>query len=299
MSARSSSSELSVLIPALNEGPHLRRTVESVRRTVPAATEVIVVDDGSTDGCADFLRAGSELAVLLLPEPAGERLGAAGARNRAAAVANGDTLVFLDAHVELPAGWSEALLAVLRDCAIGAVCPAIAVLGREQQRGYGLRWHTADLAVEWLPSHGGDASPVPLLPGACVAMRRDVFFACGGFDRGLYPWGSEDAELSLRLWRLGYELRVVPAVEVAHLFRDRHPYAVDHRAVVQNQLRVAFVHFAEERLARVIAALKHHACFASALARLGDGDAFRQRNFMQRHAVRDDDAYFARFGDIQ
>lgn len=287
-----------MLIPARNEGPHLRRTVESVRRSVPAGTEVIVVDDGSTDGCADFLRAGSQLALLLPPDPEGERLGAAGARNRAAVAANGDTLVFLDAHVELPAGWSEALLATLEDDAIGAVCPAIAVLGHERQRGYGLRWQAADLGVEWLPSSGDDSGIVPLLPGACVAMRRDVFFASGGFDRGLFPWGSEDAELSLRLWRLGYELRVVPSVEVAHLFRDRHPYAVDHPAVVGNLLRVAFVHFGAERLARVIAALAHHACFAATLARLRDSDVFRQRAFMCRHAVRDDDAYFARFGDI-
>jgi len=295
LSVNSSSPELSILIPALNEGENLRRTVECVRETLPACAEIIVVDDGSDDGCADFLRGASDLATLIEP---GERLGAIGARNLAAAHAGGRTLVFLDAHVEMTTPWIDPLLDVLEDPAVGAVSPAISVLGREDARGYGLCWTSAELSCAWLPPPSAPPFDVPLLPGACIAIRRHVFLSVGGFDRGLIRWGFEDGELSIRLWRLGYELRVVPDVAVAHLFRERHPYTVDWLWIVHNILRVAHVHFGAQRLARVIAAVRHYGCYAAASGLVAQRDAACNREFMRRYARRDDDAYFHRFGEI-
>ena len=289
---------VSLLIPALNEGDNLRRTIESARATTTAATEIIVVDDGSSDRCADFLRDRESPALLAQQDQREQRLGAARARNRAASLASGDVLIFLDAHVDLEPGWVDALLAPLSEPGVGATAPAISVRGNEDNVGYGLRWRNSTLAVEWLPPAARTPYAVPLLPGACIAIRRDVFFACGGFDRGLIQWGSEDAELSLRLWLLGYELRVVPGVVVSHLFRERHPYEVESAAVIHNQLRVAFVHFTQQRLLRVIEAMKNYQHFAMALTLLAAGDALGQRAFMRRCARWQDDAYFQRFGDI-
>lgn len=295
MSSSSPSCELSVLIPALNEGAYLRRTVECVRDTAPEVDEIIVVDDGSRDGCADFLRTASPCATLIEP---GERIGAIGARNKAAAAARGDVLVFLDAHMEMRRSWLAPLVARLSDPAVGAVSPAIGVMGHEEQRGFGLRWVRADLQCAWLAHPREEPYSAPILPGACLAMRRDVFLSVGGFDRGLVRWGSEDSELSLRLWRLGYELAIVPSVTVAHLFRERHPYEIDQLSITHNNLRLAFVHFCARRWTQVVEAAKRHACFSAALALLTEGDAFSQRAFMRRHAVRDDDEFFHRFGDI-
>ena len=82
-----------------------------------------------------------------------------------------------------------------------------------------MRYRDAGLGIEWLPAPSPGAPPaVPMLAGACIAMRRALFESLGGFDTGLMRWGSEDAELSLRLWMAGYELRVVPDVVIAHLF---------------------------------------------------------------------------------
>lgn len=284
-----------MLIPALNEGTYLRRTVECARDTLPAGTEIIVVDDGSQDGCADFLRDSPSLAILVRPS---ERLGAIGARNLAASMASHRTLVFLDAHMEMPPSWIDPVLDALEDPGVGAVSPGISVLGRTDARGFGLTWTGAELDAAWLPQPTQAPFDVPLLPGACLAIRRDVFLSVDGFDGGLLRWGSEDAELSMRLWRLGYELRVVPDVVVAHLFRERHPYAVEWLWIVHNILRIAFVHFGPRRFERVIEAHKQQACFAQALALVVQGGAAQARQFMDRHASRDDDAYFKRFGDI-
>lgn len=298
MPASSSSSELSVLVPALNEGVHLRRTVECVRDTLPGRTQVVVVDDGSDDGCADFLRRPGAAATLVERPEAGRRLGVVGARNLAASMATGETLVFLDAHMRMPAGWIDPLVEAANDPQVGAASPAIAVLGRLQSRGYGMRWTDASLSVDWLPSAGDVPYEVPILPGACVAIRRDTFHAVGGFDGGLAQFGLDDAELSFRLWRFGYGLRLVPSVVVEHLFRERHPYPVEWGAVAHNILRVAFLHFGAKRWAAVVEAMKPHACFAAALARVTGGDAPSNREHLRRYTARSDDAYFQRFGDI-
>jgi len=287
---------VSVVIPALNEGDYLRRTVEQVRATLPPRGEIIVVDDGSADGCCDFLRA-SPGGVRLL-EPSAERLGVSGARNKGAAAAGGEVVVFLDGHVDMQPGWLEKLCAAARDPRVGAVGPGIAVMGRPDCCGWGMRYRDAALGIEWLPPPDGDAPGVAMVAGACIAIRRDLFERIGGFDEGLLRWGSEDAELSLRLWMAGYEQRVVADVTIDHLFRERHPYAVDWAGILYNQLRVAFVHFTQERIRRVIERMKPYGDFAAACALLAESDTTLRRDEVHARRSRDDDAYFARFGDI-
>jgi hypothetical protein len=68
--------------------------------------------------------------------------------------------------------------------------------------------------------------------------------------------------------------------------------------IVHNILRIAFVHFGARRFERVIEAHKQRTCFAQALALVVQGEALQARQFMHRHASRDDDAFFERFGDI-
>jgi glycosyltransferase involved in cell wall biosynthesis len=115
---------VSVMIISLNEGDALRSTVDSMSATLPPGSEIIVVDDGSTDGSTDFLR--DQPSVTLL-QPA-ERLGVAKARNFGAQHAHGKVLVFSDAHVTTPAGWCEPLVDLLAHPEVGAVAPAVSMM---------------------------------------------------------------------------------------------------------------------------------------------------------------------------
>jgi GT2 family glycosyltransferase len=282
---------VSVVVPARDEAPTLRRTVDGLLAALPSGGEIVVVDDGSTDGGAEFAL---DLApdVRLVRSPG---LGVAGARNYGASVAAGDALVFVDAHVDTPPDWCEPLLEQLSDPRVGAAAPAICSLRQPANKGFGLRWKGPDLAVEWLPCQGRSPYSVPLLPGACFAIRRETFRAVGGFDRGMVRWGSEDAELSLRLWLLGYRAVLVPTVEVAHLFRAQPPYPVSWIAPLHNMLRTALVHFGEPRTARVVEALKGYRDFSAALAQAVRGDAAVRRAELSGLRVRDDDWFFHGF----
>jgi glycosyltransferase involved in cell wall biosynthesis len=281
----------SVVIISLNEGESLRRTVDNMLATLPPASEVIVVDDGSSDGSADFLDS-SYPVTLLRPS---ERLGVSGARNYGAGHARGRILVFSDAHVIAPDGWYETLAELLTRPEIGAVAPAVSMMQPGGSIGYGQKWRDAGLGVEWLGCRGVEPYAVPLLCGCFLALRREVFLSIGGFDPGMILWGAEDCELSIHLWSLGYECWVAPQVVIQHAFRAQFPYQVKWAPVLHNRLRLASVHFGARRLARVLDRLKPYNEFAEAAARLLVGDigdrCSRIRAVRQRH----DDSFFQRF----
>jgi GT2 family glycosyltransferase len=285
---------LSVVVISLNEGESLRLTVDNLQDTLPPQSEIIVVDDRSTDGSVDFLSGGYPGVTLLRPA---ERLGVARARNFGAQHATGDVLVFSDAHVRVPEGWSAPLLELLGRSNVGAVAPAIGTLqpAAAASTGYGQKWSDASLAVGWLSQQSSTPYPVPLLCGCFIAVRRDVFTEIGGFDSGMVVWGAEDSELSIRLWTLGYECWVAPEVDVQHAFRARFPYEVKWEPVLHNRLRLATLHFGPRRLQRVVERLKRYDEFAAASVRLLTGDLAARASKVRSLRRYDDDWFFAKF----
>ena len=209
-------SNLSVVMIARNERAHLRRTLENLLDTVPPRSEVLVVDDGSTDGSTRFLHSKRPPARLL----EAKNLGVAGARNFGAAHATGNTLIFCDAHIWLQPGWWEPLVERIADPRVGGAAPTIIDAKDRDRQGFGLYLPDDSLAAEWLDFPGKRPRRAPILPGCCLAMRRDVFDAVGGFDDGMICSGGVDNELCLRLWLLGYEQWIEPSVEVLHLLEN-------------------------------------------------------------------------------
>lgn len=287
--------DLSVVVVSHNEGERLRQTVDNLRATAPPRSEVIVVDDASSDGSAE--RLGAQYAGVSVIRPP-ERLGIAAARNLGAKAARGEILVFCDAHVEAQAGWFPPVQAALQAETVGVAAPAVAVMGSPDAKGYGIRWKDDALNIEWLPRRSDEPYPVPMVSACFMAMRRETFDCVGGFDAGLKLRGFTDTELCLRLWTLGLECVVVPSVAVAHLFRATSPYPVDQRLILHNMLRVGVVHFGEDRLRRLVAALRNERDFAAAYALLtsgGDGDAWARREAVRAARRYDDDWFFRKF----
>jgi glycosyltransferase involved in cell wall biosynthesis len=283
---------ISVVIPSKNEGAYLAATVDSLLAGLPADGELIVIDNGSTDGSTAAIRSDPRLSVVRVRDA----LGPACARNVGAELARGRILLFSDAHVDVQLNWLEPMTAPLRQPEVGATGPVLCDMFVRESKGHGLRFCDSATSVEWLPRNGDEPYPVPALPGFFIAVRREVFAETGGFDEGMPVYGMEDPEFSLHIWALGYQCVLVPAVEVGHLYRHPLPdYQLEWETGLHNILRMGATHFGADRLAGMIRRHAADASFPAAAARLAASDAGRRRSWLSQRRRRDDDWYFAHF----
>jgi hypothetical protein len=163
------------------------------------SSEVIVVDNGSTDDSAEVARrAGAHVLNL----PTGR---VADLRNRAAQVARGDLLAFVDADHELAPGWPQAAVELLRDTSIAAAGAQYdaPVEGTWVQRMYDrFRRHPSGIEdVDWLPSGN-------------LVVRKAIFDRIGGFDTSLET--CEDVDFCQRLIAAGGRLLAADRLRSTH-----------------------------------------------------------------------------------
>ncbi len=283
---------ISVIVISRNEGAWLGRTLENLLDTIPGGSEILVVDDGSEDGSADYLQ-GQRSGPKLLRTPG---LGVARARNYGGRRAKGDVLVFADAHLELPAGWWRPLVALLRLPKAGAAAPAVASMEAPDKFGHGYTVPSPDLVPRWMPTRtSGEPVQAPILPGCCLAMTRTTFVQTGGFDRGLKTRGGIDAETGMRFWLLGLENWVAPESKILHLFRSSAPYEVSRAEVLHNRLRFALVHLNSARVSKVKEALSCDPSFPRAL-RLIEKSGVNSRTIdIRGRRIHDDSWCFDKF----
>jgi glycosyltransferase involved in cell wall biosynthesis len=284
---------ISIVIPTLNEGVNLRKTVISLQNTLDCDYEIIVVDNGSTDGSSDFISQDQNNSRVRLFNT--ERLGVANARNFGARQAHGDFIFFVDAHMLFPKGWMEPMLKNIERAEVGIVAPTIAAWGNSSTKGYGFKWRNSRLDMLWLKKEGNKPYPVAMVAGMFQGFRAKVFFEIGCYDSGMISFGSEDAEICLRAWTLGYEVCLVPEVEIAHLFRSKHPYKVQWQEVVYNMLRVVVTHFNTPRKERCLKSIRSFPSFDSAYQRLQNSDIRQRREYFAEKRVLDDEWFFKRF----
>ena len=284
-------SRISVVVISRNEGKELTRTVENFDDTLPSGSEIIVVDDGSTDGSAQHVKTRPGRITLHRVE----HYGVARARNLGARRARSDVIVYADAHLRLEPDWWRPIMDVLENPSVGGVAPAITGFGPGRV-GYGLTFQDSRLEVRWRRRKPRGPVAAPIIPGCCFATRRDVLEATGGWDERQVQRGNIDNEGCVRFWMLGYELMITPETIVSHKFRKRSPYRVGWPEFLFNRLRLAFVHFTNpQRLGRVVGSLRSYPGFGEALAMLVDSDIAQRRRELQRRRVRDDDWYCDRF----
>jgi glycosyltransferase involved in cell wall biosynthesis len=287
---------VSVVIPSYNEGEYLLATVASVLAHADGVQhEIVVVDDGSTDGSPGrLIAAHSGDARVRIIQAA--RAGVARARNLGAQHARGEYLAFLDAHCETSPGWLEALIAPLRDSSVGLIGPALASPTAPGRCGYGVIWRDPSQLMTWLPRQADGPYAVPLVCGACQVTRRTDFLRLGGYDGGMTRWGCEDHELSLRFWLMGYRVMIHPDVVVQHLFRDVHPYRVEWYGILFNILRMTLMHMSPRRVTAVLDYYHHRPELGASLHDVLGSGVLAIRSQLNQTRVRTDDWWFAQFG---
>jgi GT2 family glycosyltransferase len=285
----------SVVIPTCNEGDMLRMTVDSITAcTTYPEFEIVIVDDGSTDGSCDAYRAGIAGDRTRVVDGGG--VGIPRARNLGEEHARGAYVVFLDAHCRVSANWLDLFALALRRRDTAIVGPTFTRLEQAEPKGCGMTWLNHKLEKTWfVPLPTDKPYEVPITPGGCQAFRRDTFRAIGRFDEGFTKFGFQDVEICLRAWLLGYRVMVNPAVEIAHHFRTERNYEVDDSGIVYNFLRLIHTHFDPARVRRCLRAIGPYPNLERELDRLYESDVFKLRAELATARVRDDRWFFRHF----
>jgi GT2 family glycosyltransferase len=222
-SASELSSEPLVSIVVLNRdgAGMLRRLLAGlVERTDYPRTELILVDNGSSDDSLDFIRTvEAPFPISIVSNPHNESF--SDACNQGAELADGELLLFLNNDIEpFERGWLRELVACLRAAEAGAVAATLVCLEGEHeasfQYGYGVQHRGLAFREEegmlHPVLHGWEADPLDerlgediergAVAAACVLVPSDAFARIGGFTHG-YVYGAEDIDLCLKLRRAG------------------------------------------------------------------------------------------------
>lgn len=210
---------VSVIIPNWNGAEHLPTCLESLRRQTLADSEVIVVDNGSTDGSLRLLKQEyAEAHVLAL----GENQGFAGACNAGMRAARGDFVVLLNNDTEAAADWLKEVVAAFDRCPqAGMVASKMLLFDR---RGI---FHTAGdfYRLDGIPGNRGvwekdegQYDTEMYVFGACggsAAYRRAMLEEVGLLDEAFF-YSCEDVDLAWRAQLAGWRCVYAPRAVVYH-----------------------------------------------------------------------------------
>ncbi|HEX6405040.1 MAG TPA: glycosyltransferase [Pseudonocardiaceae bacterium] len=204
---------VSVVIPARNVATVILNQLDALsRQDYRGAWEVIVSDNGSTDGTAEAAASCADKLPRFQTVWAGTHVGVSHARNIGAQTARGDFIVFCDADDAATSSWLRAMVATA---------------------------HTADVVGGWLdhtalnplparlwrPENSRETLPIALdfLPyavGATLGVRAVVLRALGGFNES-YLSGGDDVEFSWRAQLAGYTLGFASDAVMQYRLREQ------------------------------------------------------------------------------
>jgi GT2 family glycosyltransferase len=180
--------------------------------------EVVLVDNGCTDGAVDRLAPTPGVTVL---RP-GENLGFAGGCNAGAAVATGEFLALINGDLVVEADALSELVAFAEKPGIAVAQPSIR-LSDDPSRLNSDGNEVHFLGFSWCGSFGEPAtkrtSPrsITSVMGAAMVLRREVWEQLGGFEERYFAY-HEDVELCRRCWHRGFELVNVPSAVAVHRY---------------------------------------------------------------------------------
>ena len=245
---------MTVVMVAYGAEDWLERSLDAALASTGVDVDIVVVDNGCTDGGVDRVRT-RDCVQVVYPM---ENLGFAGGCNLGVRHARGSVIALLnsDAIVDVGALAALASVAIRPDVGIATAsvrlsdAPETLNSAGNEVHFTGFSW--SGCFREAASDHAEERDAFAA-SGAAMAMRRDVWDAMGGFDERYFAY-YEDADLSLRCWQRCLTVRYVPSAVAIHRYEfSRHDTKL--YLAERNRLLMAFTCFGTRMLLLVAPAL--------------------------------------------
>lgn len=204
---------VTVIIPVYNREKELAECLDALTNQNRRPDEIIVVDDGSTDGTKNIAEAYSLVTIL-----SQKNAGPAKARNAGAKKAKSDIVLFLDSDCVAEKNWLEEMLKPFDEKNV------VGVQGAYKTKQTSLAARFDQLDIEYRYERMKKSKRLDWIGSYSAAYRRDIFLQEGGFDETFPKASGEDAEFSYRLSEKGMKLVFNPRAIVFHT----HPSSIIH-----------------------------------------------------------------------
>ena len=233
---------LTVIIGAKNEGDHLRETLKSLRETQDEDVEVIIVNDGSTDGY-NYDALAEEFDSRIIHNEVSAGVGAA--RHQAVLETKTDNIIIIDGHMRFRRdNWVSKINKHITENPRSVMCCGCGWLDQKRLSNEmnsqakidnGLHlwgWRGADINLgngpraKWLPKSYYNGKPdtgtrqIPTVMGASYCMSVKWYHHIGGL-KFLSAWGQDEQLMSWKSWRLGGDCRIIMDVWIGHIWKTR------------------------------------------------------------------------------
>lgn len=195
--------------------------VDSLRRNTDVDHELIVVDNGSTDGSREFAREVSDTAVTN-----DENLGFAAGMNSGLRVAAGRHVAFINNDTTFPPTWASQVLEIFESHTdVGIVVPAVTAAGNP-------------VTVRETPGHDRIVlTPFAELPsGVVYVMPTELIRGLGGWNEAYRTASAEDLDLAFTVWAHGYSIVVDERVLIQHEAQSSVRRLPDRKALYRENL---------------------------------------------------------------
>lgn len=216
----------SIIIVTWNGLRHLKRFLPSVLKTDYPDFEIIIADNASSDGTAEWIKEQAPGCKVVTFDA---NYGYCGGNNRAVAYATGEILLFLNNDVRVDPNWLSPINGTFSDKDVAAVQPKLrshrqpdlfeyagAAGGYIDWLGYPFCKGRLFDSVEQDTGQYDTPSPILWASGAALAVRKDLFITLGGFDEN-FEFHMEEIDLCWRIWKSGAGVFSQPESVVYHL----------------------------------------------------------------------------------
>lgn len=208
---------ISIVIPCFNAEKTLIRTLDSVMDQKYKTIEVIIVDDGSTDGTSEIIKQ-YEKKYSFVKSIAQQNKGVSAARNNGVKIAKGNWIAFLDADdIFYKNSLTDRVKVIKSDFNVnmlGVFCRAELIFANGRKMGFGPMFGQSTPNGRVFFSLTFEC----LFPPSTVIVNKKHFLSCGGFDETISP--AEDYDLWHRMMRSGRYFQFVRGCKIGY---TQHP----------------------------------------------------------------------------